>query len=113
MLIGLFVRSFSFSGPDWTAVSIKIMPTNTPAHRANRVKFATEHLKSTFGGPSSKVLWIDIDEKNFVAFQSKVCYVPVELAHTVTTHNANSKKVRDLMGLDWIGLDWISFHLID
>ena len=69
------------------------MPTNTPLHRANRVKFATEHKENSFGGPSSKVLWIDIDEKNFVAFKSKVCYVPTELQHTVQTHNANSKKV--------------------
>jgi hypothetical protein len=85
-------------GPDWKALTMKGIPTNSEKHRLERVKFAQENLDNTFGGDGSDTLWVDVDEKNFKDFDgNRVLYCPSELAHIYDTFNTQTRISKDMV----------------
>jgi hypothetical protein len=67
----------------WKRISKHFTPINTDKHREMRLEFCNKFSAFSFGGQDSPILWIDIDEKNFVNLARKMVYVPKELEHTV------------------------------
>ena len=82
----------------WLIKKPKLIPTNTPKHRENRLLFCDQYIAETFGGDGDPTLWIDIDEKAFVEMSRRVMYVPKELEHTIEyIHIHNKTTVEKVM----------------
>jgi hypothetical protein len=79
------------SSPLWKFIKRPLAPTNTPQHCKARLDFCEKYYQALFGGKGNDVLWIDIDEKNFVSFIRKVVYIPQELEHTLKPLHVASK----------------------
>jgi hypothetical protein len=76
----------------WKSICIRILPINLPIHQKNRKKFCSTNLHHRFDGENFDLLWIDVDEKHFYAFNPfQVMYFPRELIGIVNMFKATSK----------------------
>ena len=79
--------------PAWGSARVRILPINSPHHQENRKIFCKANLDHQFGGEKSNLLWIDVDEKHFYAFNSsQIMYLPRELMGIANVFKAASKK---------------------
>jgi hypothetical protein len=60
----------------WTGVIPKPLPINNEKQQKQRKDWCDANLDNTFGGRESSCLYIDIDEKYFESWKSRVRYFP-------------------------------------